>query len=114
MIPELAAPRFRPLALREAGGDLLGEVDLAVAQRLVADLRAGVGDAPEPVCVAADAVDDQEGHAVLVGDVLRLHHADGLLYLVALREIGAEAAVHRLEIAGLREVGVVTRAADAP
>src|SRR5215813_8487497 len=35
------------LALGEAGGDLLGEVDLAIVLRLVADLRAGVVDAPE-------------------------------------------------------------------
>src|SRR5262245_65945561 len=103
MIPELAAPRFRPLALREAGGDLLGEVDLAVVQRLVADLRAGVGDAPEPVCVAADAVDDQEGHAVLVGDVLRLHHADGLLYLFAHGVIDVGAAVLSLWCAWCQE-----------
>src|SRR5882724_13162408 len=59
---------MRRLALGRAGdgGDLVGEVDLAVVLRLVADLRARVGEAPEPVRVAADAVDDEEGHPVLV------------------------------------------------
>jgi hypothetical protein len=66
--------------------------------------------------VAADAVHDEEGHPVLVGDVLRLDHADGLLDLVALGEVGAEAPVHHLEVSrlDLAEIGVVARAADAP
>src|SRR5882724_11709748 len=106
------------LALRGLGngGDLVREVDLAVVLGLVADLRARVGNAPEAMRVAADAVDDEEGHPVLVGNVLRLDHADGLLHLVALREIGAEAPVHHLEVSrlDLTEVGVVARPADAP
>src|SRR5216683_1533908 len=108
----------RPLFLGGAGdrGDLVGEVDLAVVFRRVADLLARVDDTPEAVRVAADAVDDQEGHPVLVGDVLGLDHANRLLDLVPLGEIGAEAPVHHLDVArlDLPEIGVVARAADAP
>jgi hypothetical protein len=66
--------------------------------------------------VAADAVDDEEGHAELVGDVLGLDHADGLLHLVALGEIGAQAPVHHLDVPrlDLAQIGVVARPADAP
>src|SRR3989454_6205119 len=96
-------------------GDPVGEVHLAVVLGRVADLAAGAGQAPEAVGVAADAVDDQEGDAVLVGDVERLHHLDGLLGLVARGEIGAERAVHDLDVAGLDGVEVVVAGgADAP
>src|SRR5215510_13105572 len=75
-------------------GDLVGEVDLAVIGWLVAYGLAGVGDAPEAVGVAADAVDDEEGDVVGVFDALGLDHLDGLLDLVAAREVGPERAVH--------------------
>src|SRR5438132_9533709 len=114
----MALPAASPLFLRGAGdgGDLVGEVDLAVVFRRVADLLARVGDAPEAVGVAADAVDDEERHAVFVGDVLGLDHADRLLHLIPLGEIRTAAAVHHLDIArlDLAEVAVVARPADAP
>src|SRR5215470_6367050 len=98
-----------PSALRRPGdrGDFVGEVHLAVVVRDVADLLAGAGEAPEAVRVAADAVDDEEGNAVLVGDVLGLDHPDRLLDLVAPREVGAERPVHGLDVAGLDLVDVV-------
>src|SRR5215471_4869265 len=109
--------RVRLLSLGRAHqrGNLVGEVDLAVVLRLVADLPARTGDAPEAVRVAADAVHDQEAHPVLVRDVLGLDHPHGLLYLVALREVGAEPAVQHLQVGGvLAKVRIVARAADAP
>src|SRR4029453_6498251 len=48
------------------GGDGVGEVPLAVVLGLVADLRLGAGQAPEPMRVAAYPINDQERHAVLV------------------------------------------------
>ncbi len=52
---------------------------------------------------------------MLVPDVLGLHHAHRLLHLVPLREIGAQRAVHDLEVARLHLVDiVVARAPDAP
>src|SRR5262245_1235313 len=99
----IAWPSARLGSARPGGAgesrDLVGEVDLAVVLGNVADLGPRVGDAPEAVGVAADAVHDQEGHAVLVGDVFRLHHADGLLDLISPREIGAEGAMHDLDVA---------------
>src|SRR5262245_41538357 len=97
------------------GRDLIGEVDLAVVLGLVADLPLRAGQAPEPVRVAADAVDDQERDAVVVLDVFRLHHPDGLLGLVTRREVGAERTMHGGDVAGLDGVEVVVaRATDAP
>ena len=65
--------------------------------------------------VAADPVDDQERHAVLVGDVGRLDHPDRLLHLVAPREIGAERPMHHLDVAGLHVLDVVVAGpADSP
>ncbi len=46
-------------------GDLVGEADLAVVFGRVTDLLEGVGQAPEAVGVAADAVDHQEWDPVL-------------------------------------------------
>src|SRR6202011_2071319 len=60
------------------GSDLVGEVDLAVILRTVPDLPPGVGDAPKPVGVPTDAVDDQEGDTVLIRNVLGLDHPDCL------------------------------------
>src|SRR5438045_8672231 len=97
------------------GGDLVGEVHLAVVLRTVADLAPGAGQAPEPVGVAADAVDDEERDAIGVRDVLRLHHPDSLLRLIARREIRAEGSMHRRDITRLDVIDVVVaRAADAP
>src|SRR5262245_45637623 len=56
--------------------DLLGEVDLAVVLRRIADHAARVGDAPEVVGVAAHAVEHLERHAMLVGDVRRFDALD--------------------------------------
>src|SRR5262249_13822242 len=95
--------------------DLVGEVHLAVVLRGIADLLARVGEAPEAVRVAADALDDQERHPVLVGDGLGLDHSDRLLPLVPARQVGAERAVHPLDVAGLDMIDVVVpRAADPP
>src|SRR6266403_1728483 len=97
------------------GGDLVGEVHLAVVLGPVAELAPGAGQAPEPVGVAADAVDDEERNTVVVRDVLGLHHPDGLLRLIARREIRAEGPMHRRDIARLDVIDVVVaRAADAP
>src|SRR5262249_10425612 len=73
------------------------------------------GDTPEPVRVAADAVDDQERHAVLVLDPFRLHHANRLLDLVASREIRTEGAMHGGDVTGLDVIDVVVAwPPDAP
>src|SRR5215831_15607048 len=108
----------RPSRLRRAardGRDLVGEVHLAVVLRLVADLRLRAGQAPEAVRVAADPVDDQERDAVVVLDVLGLDHADGLLDLVAPREVRAERPVHHLDVARLHVLDVVVaRTPDTP
>src|SRR5713101_7805568 len=104
-----------PLRGLRDGGDLVGEVDLAVVLGLVSNLLPGVGDAPETMRIAADAVDDEEGHPVLVGDVLRLDHADGLLDLIPPRQVGPQSPVHDLDVAGLDVVDiVVARPADPP
>src|SRR5260370_1741245 len=69
------------------GGNLVGEVHLAVVLRLGAELSSRAGQAPEPWAVAADAVADEERHAVDCRDVLGLHHPDGLLPPIARPEI---------------------------
>ena len=52
---------------------------------------------------------------MLVGDVLGLDHPDRLLHLVTPREVGAEGAVHDLDVARFHVVDVVVaRAPDAP
>ncbi len=64
-------------------GDPVGEADQAVVVRRVAALLEGVGQAPEAVGVAADAVDHQERDSVRILDEVLIDHADRLLVLVA-------------------------------
>ncbi len=73
--------------------DLVGEPQLGVVLRGVADHRAGVDDAPEGAGVAGDAVEDLEGDPVLVLDVGRLERLDEELGQVARADVGPKVAL---------------------
>src|SRR5207302_7118441 len=92
----------------------VGEANLTIVLGLVADDLLGIDDAPEAVAVAADAVEDLEGDAVLVPDIRGFDRFHEELDLISDAQVGAETAMQRLEIVGAALVDVgLARAADA-
>src|SRR5688572_3050709 len=73
-------------------GDVAGVEHLRVVLWLVAEHSPGVGDRPEGARIAGNAIDDLEGHAPLVADILGLHRLDEQLSQVARRDEGAQVA----------------------
>src|SRR5215218_9138792 len=71
-------------------GDVFGETDFGVVDRLIADNFPGVGYAPELPGVVGDAVEDVEGDAVFVFYLLCLHRLTEKLLHVALADIAGE------------------------
>src|SRR5215212_8378909 len=71
-------------------GDVFGETDFGVVDRLIADNFPGVGYAPELPGVVGDAVEDVEGDAVFVFYLRRLHRLTEKLLHVALADIAGE------------------------
>ena len=89
------------LSAADHGGDVVGELDLRVVLRLVADDLPSVRDRPERTGVVADAVEDLEGHAVVVGDRVGLDGAEVELLQVAFADPAGDVA----QVVGQRSVG---------
>src|SRR5215211_6821400 len=73
-------------------GDVFGETDFGVVDRLIADNFPGVGDTPELPGVVGDAVEDVEGDAVFVFYLRRLDRLAEELLHVALADVAGELA----------------------
>src|SRR5215212_6576546 len=73
-------------------GDVFGETDFGVVDRLIADDFPGVGDTPELPGVVGDAVEDVEGDAVFVFYLRRLDRLAEELLHVALADVAGELA----------------------
>src|SRR3989442_7877044 len=96
-------------------GNLVRKRHLAVVFGTVPEPLSSVGDAPEAVGVSADPIHDQKRHAVFIGDVLRLDHANRLLHLITSGEVRAQSAVHTPDVSAPHPIDIIlARTADPP